>query len=159
MDIPSQPTRKPVSDQWRPLAAATTGLHIVWLIVSILILLGSLVLRVTDDRQAVTFLGTTLPETCTFKRILGFGCPGCGLTRSFVFLSRGQLLAALSLNPAGLVLYFCVVVQIPYRLLQLHRIRRGLSEWCFDHLAKWFVLLFSILLVGQWVFRVLFAWS
>ncbi len=42
---------------------------------------------------------------CLLKRISGWECPGCGLTRSFLVLSRGQILEAFQFNPAGPVLY------------------------------------------------------
>ena len=36
---------------------------------------------------------------CIFHEWSGLLCPGCGLTRAFLSLSRGELLLALSYNP------------------------------------------------------------
>jgi hypothetical protein len=55
----------------------------------------------------------TIPETCTLHARLGIDCPGCGLTRSFIHLAHGDLRAAWSLNPVGLLMFAFVAAQIP----------------------------------------------
>ncbi len=42
---------------------------------------------------------------CPMKFFFHIDCPGCGLTRSFLSIARGHLLAAFSFNPAGLLIY------------------------------------------------------
>ena len=39
------------------------------------------------------------PILCLFRRGLELPCPGCGLSRAFGFLARGDLVAALELHP------------------------------------------------------------
>lgn len=53
----------------------------------------TLLAPVLDDRGQ-------LPErtTCMSQRVLGIECPGCGMTRSFVALGRGQIDASVRLN-------------------------------------------------------------
>ncbi|BCU77691.1 DUF2752 domain-containing protein [Luteolibacter sp. LG18] len=41
---------------------------------------------------------------CVFHRLTGLECPGCGGTRAFFALSRGDLSASLRYNPWALVL-------------------------------------------------------
>jgi hypothetical protein len=41
------------------------------------------------------------PVVCPFRLITGLPCPGCGLTRSWVFIAHGDLGAALRANPFG----------------------------------------------------------
>lgn len=36
---------------------------------------------------------------CLWNRFLGLRCPGCGLTRAFCYLARGELISAVSANP------------------------------------------------------------
>jgi len=43
------------------------------------------------------------PIICPFRRLTGLPCPGCGLTRSWVYLAHGDWGAALAANPFGLV--------------------------------------------------------
>lgn len=102
----------------------------------------------------VPFLNYPLPELCAWKRFSGVGCPGCGLTRCFISMAHGDVVRAFQFNPAGVPLFVLMVLQIPYRIVQLRRIKRGLAElqW------RWMgVVCGSIpaLLIGQWVIRLL----
>lgn len=45
---------------------------------------------------AATLLGKGV---CIYKRILGIACPGCGLSRSFLFILQGQFEEAWKLQP------------------------------------------------------------
>ncbi len=79
------------------------------------------VLDLTDAaRPAFRVPGTdtrlTLPESCPSKLLWGFPCPGCGLTRSFVAMSRGEVLRAHRFNAMGPVLFVLCVLQVPYRI-------------------------------------------
>lgn len=38
-------------------------------------------------------------SVCFFRRATGISCPGCGLTRAFAALAKGDLAAALTLHP------------------------------------------------------------
>lgn len=40
---------------------------------------------------------------CWFRRISGFPCPGCGLTRSVISLARGELVRSLEFHPFGVL--------------------------------------------------------
>ena len=114
-------------------------------------------MRVQDNHETVSLLGVPVPETCTFKTVIGYGCPGCGLTRSFISLSHGQLTEAFYFNAVGLPLYLLVIAQIPYRLVQVHRIRQGQSTLQLSQIGKWFAYLLGVLLVVQWILRLCFT--
>lgn len=50
------------------------------------------------------FAGERLPEgitVCVFQKALGLYCPGCGGTRAFRALFRGDILRALYYHPAA----------------------------------------------------------
>lgn len=44
------------------------------------------------------------PVLCPFRLLTGLPCPGCGLTRSWVYLVNGRLGDSVAANPFGLVL-------------------------------------------------------
>jgi len=46
---------------------------------------------------------------CIFKNVTGLDCPGCGLTRSFCALSKGNLAKAFYFNKLGPFLYVVFV--------------------------------------------------
>jgi hypothetical protein len=45
-----------------------------------------------------------LPPLCLFHRLTGLDCPGCGMTRAFVCLMRGDLLGAWQMHPFSIPL-------------------------------------------------------
>jgi hypothetical protein len=115
----------------------------------------SIVLSVHERTQVLLpVLGTPLPEMCLMKRLTnGFGCPGCGMTRCFISLGHGDWRAALSYNPAGLWFYAIVLFQIPYRAVQIWRIRRGLPELRTGWLAQISLGILALAMIGQWLLK------
>mgnify|MGYP002778380261 CR=1 FL=1 len=47
---------------------------------------------------------------CTFKNVFGIPCPGCGLTRSFVAIARGQWAESFAWHPLGPLLWLGVAI-------------------------------------------------
>ncbi len=50
------------------------------------------------------------PVLCPFRRLTGLPCPGCGLTRSWVYLMHGDVHASLWSNPFGPVAIAAVLI-------------------------------------------------
>jgi hypothetical protein len=135
---------------WRP----DPRYHGILLFLSVAIVGLSMVLSVRDRQQVlVPVLGTPLPELCMAKRWTQRGCPGCGMTRCFISLGHGRLAEAWSYNPAGLWFYAIVLFQIPYRAVQLWRIRRGLPELRILGLAQISLGILAVGMIGQWLLR------
>ncbi len=100
--------------------------HAVWLGLSGLILSAAWLLQIDADGRVVLPVGNLpVPETCTFHRLTGYGCPGCGLTRSFIAMARGSWWEAWSFHPLGGLVFVFVVFQIPYRSGCLVILARG----------------------------------
>jgi hypothetical protein len=59
---------------------------------------------------------SSAPPLCWSVILLGRECPGCGLTRSFAALGRGDVHAANALNPLGPMLLAYAVAVIAVRL-------------------------------------------
>ncbi len=62
-----------------------------------------------------------LPESCFSRALLGIDCPGCGLTRSIVYLVHGDLSASLAMHRLGWLVLAAIVWQVPYRLWCMRR--------------------------------------
>lgn len=84
---------------------------------------GVLVLAVlmTPSDEILQLFGFDVPMMCAFRAYTGYPCPGCGLTRSFVFLAHGQPLSAAWMNPMGPPLFLLMLSQIPYRVWRLRQ--------------------------------------
>src|SRR5262245_40700838 len=128
--------------------------HIVLLALCSVVLVLAAILSVRNQTQVVVpILGQPLPALCLARRITGSGCPGCGMTRSFMSLMHGDLAAAWRYNPAGPLLFGLMAAQIPFRAVQLWLIRRGLPELNTGWTAQILLLILVVLMIGQWTLR------
>lgn len=124
------------------------------LAVAVAIVLLSCCLTIAGEREVqVPGLGWAVPGVCTYRRWFGVDCPGCGLTRSFISLGHGNWSAAWHFNPAGPFGFLFVVAQIPYRGLQIYRVRRRLPEWNFETTGQILLGSFLAILFCQWLVR------
>lgn len=80
----------------------------------------------------------TLPawNVCIFKRCTGLPCPGCGMTRSFFAVAHGDLAAAWSHNPFGILVYAGVWCAILWSLCAA-RIPAAWQQRCGHGLARY----------------------
>jgi len=108
-----------------------------------------------EGKVAVPGMEKPLPGICSFRRWSGHPCPGCGLTRSFISIAHGDLAAAWHFNPTGILLFLVLASQIPYRAIQIWRIRTGRSELQWARLAFYLTWVVVITMVLQWIVRLL----
>lgn len=80
--------------------------------------------------EAVSFFGVDVPVMCGFRQMTGYGCPGCGLTRSFSFMAHGHPAQAFAMNWLGPPLFLAFATQPPYRAFRALQdiYRNGLLE-------------------------------
>ncbi|MEA2735033.1 MAG: hypothetical protein QOE14_1484 [Humisphaera sp.] len=91
------------------------------LVICAAVIVLSLLLTIRHDGR-VALKGVQsfpVPETCLTHMLFGFDCPACGLTRSFIELSRGQWQASLRYHRLGWMMALAVLVQLPYRSICL----------------------------------------
>lgn len=131
--------------------------HWAMLALSAAVLIAACLLVVVDD-QRVGIAGTRviLPGTCVSRYVFGLPCPGCGLTRSFVSLAHGDFVDSLRFNPAGVLLFALIALQIPFRAIQIWRLRQGLDPWRADWLNG-VAIVAAVALIGQWVVRLILS--
>lgn len=123
----------------------------LWLCTAIIFLACLLEVRPDQRVQMRWGLLSPLPELCVSRTWFGIECPGCGLTRSFVALSRGQLRQAWQLNRFSWLLAIALLAQFPYRLWHLWQLRNRLpasSPW-----PDWIAVGLLALLITNWGLR------
>lgn len=131
------------------------SLHVSLLVLAVVVISLAMVLHVGDGSQVLLpGVGMPLPELCTFKRTSGVDCPGCGMTRSFISLAHGDFLRAWHLNPGGPPLFATLAFQIPYRALQLWRVRSGRRELDLHIWGTAALVAVGCLLMSQWFLRI-----
>lgn len=128
--------------------------HALWLALPAAAIGLSAVLEVRDGREVlVPLLDRPLPELCSFRRMTGLDCAGCGLTRSFISIGHGRLADAWNYHPAGLLLYALAAYQIPWRSAQLWRLARGWPELRAGKSATGLFYILAVVLLGVWIVR------
>lgn len=109
-----------------------------WLIflLAVVGLIASFLLQVKpDDSQSVyiRFTDIRLPGTCISRTVLNHDCPGCGLTRSIVCLSQGELGRSLRFNLTGVFLYVFAIGYIGFFLtrqkIPVHHFVHSQNAW------------------------------
>jgi hypothetical protein len=108
----------------RRLTARDTDHEVLWLSVGVALALlaGAAAWGVVDWPHLV----------CPFKAATGWPCPTCGATRAVFALARGEMAAALSMNPAAVVLVVLYAIFACYAaatlVLDLPRVRVRLAS-------------------------------
>ncbi len=141
------------------LSTLDIRVHWIFLVASVAIVLLSMTMRIKEQTR-VTIPGTEIlvPELCMMKVMTQFPCAGCGMTRSFISLGHGDLSAAWRYNPSGAILFSLIAFQIPYRILQLWRIRQGKA------LLTWGPWLVAVMILGiaigyaKWLAEIVSYW-
>src|SRR5712671_4868428 len=80
--VPSAPTREPGRR------------HVIMLLLACAVIVAAFGLQVLPDGDGVSIREVSvakLPPLCVARPYLGVKCPGCGLTRSFVYLAHGDV--------------------------------------------------------------------
>lgn len=88
------------------------------LLVASLAVVGTAAL-LTPSSEMLSLFGFDIPILCSFRRLTGYGCPGCGMTRSFTFMAHGQLLGAFQVNYLGPLAFTATAAQIPWRCYRM----------------------------------------
>ncbi len=75
----------------------------------------------SPSSEVLTFVGAEVPVMCMFRQVVGLPCPGCGMTRSFVFMAHGAVFDAFRMHALGPFVFALVLSQVPWRLTRLVR--------------------------------------
>ncbi len=115
-----------VADLESTFQVGDVAMHLIFLSLAGIVILASFILE-SGGKSGVHLPGrkNPLPVMCSSRMIFGINCPGCGMTRSFIAISRGNFSMAWELNRASFLVYAFVAIQIPWHLTQLLRIWLG----------------------------------
>lgn len=80
------------------------------LVVGALSLFVSAVFYPSEDPNWTMILGRQFGGECGFQMAFGLPCPSCGMTRSWVWLVRGEVVKAFSYNAAGAMLLLWLAI-------------------------------------------------
>lgn len=126
----------------------------MWLVVSLLVVALAASMAVGEHRH-VFFPATTipLPELCTMHAQLGLDCPGCGLTRSFIYMAHGNVVDALRMHPVGAVVFLFCALQIPAAVIRFWLGRDNSFSVVWAYSNERLLLILVVLCFVQWLIR------
>ena len=89
---------------------------------------------------------------CPFEFVTGIPCPGCGMTRAFLALLRGDFALSWTMHPmlipALAVMIYLIVV----------RVRTGKLDWS-KNWVYWPVIVACVAMLIVWVLRLTLGWQ
>jgi len=128
-----------------------------WMLAVCGIFTAALILTPSGNSQSELLIAGTsvrLPELCQFKQIFGSNCPGCGMTRSFVYSARLQLADAWSVQPIGTLLAILLAASVPLRVWQISRLNRGQNAPATMKIEAYVAIALVGLAYGRWFWNV-----
>jgi hypothetical protein len=102
--------------------------------------------------DGVQLFGIPLPSFCAFRRITGFDCPGCGLTRSIIFALHGDFRTSYLLHLWGIPMALILLAQIPYRLSLTILNRKNFFTFP-PYISLWFGRFLILSLLVPWIVK------
>lgn len=106
--------------------------HFVVLFFCVAIIGAAAVLRSPQPGDPTVRIGRyPVPSICTFRRLTGWPCPGCGLVRSLTAAVHGDFPASWSFHRLGIITMMYLLAQILTRTLIIGLPRRliFLKDW------------------------------
>ena len=92
---------------------------------------------------------------CTFRKLTGLNCPGCGMTRAAVAALHGQLGSAFRFNPLGMLLLPLALAGVGLELLGW--VRGKPLPWRL-HLGRYGGWVIAVSVIAFWILRNLPWW-
>jgi hypothetical protein len=136
-----------------PLSSGRRSRHRTMLAVASVVVVLSVAFNVSDDQRVEVrgLPGIPLPETCWSRSVLGVKCPGCGLTRSIVYLAHGDWRGSWRMHRVGFVMALAILAQFPYSIVGLRYRKDYPLGHRFASVVAWTLIL---LLICNWLYDV-----
>ena len=88
---------------------------------------------------------------CTFKKVTGFPCPGCGGTRAFVYLFQGDIYKSIKLNFSVI---YGVIAYLHFMILFFYRKHISKKTRTKEISIQFYLYGAVVVILGQWLIKV-----
>jgi hypothetical protein len=148
------PQRAEAVDAQAETSSAPDRYHWIMLGLSVAVIVLACVLSVRGDQRVELGVlhGWPIPELCQSKALFGIDCPGCGLTRSFIYLAHGDVAASFHRHRLGWLVALIVVLQVPYRAWAIRSGSKAPLGTRLPWVGTWIVVL---LLMANWIAKLI----
>lgn len=83
---------------------------------------------------------------CLFKSIFGISCPGCGLTRGFRALFRGDIVSAFSYNILTIPIFLFLVILVILFIIDILSNRDFTSKYLLFFTKYYYILIILVII-------------
>ena len=92
---------------------------------------------------------------CTFKEVTMLPCPGCGGTRAFYYLFRGEFLTSMKMN---VTVMYSVVAYLHFMgvFIYRHYIQKQIHK---EIPIQYYLLGVAVVVIGQWIVKLILIFS
>ena len=126
--------------------------HLLILLLILAMLAAAFLLKpAPPGEDGVRLVGMALPELCGFKRVTMLPCPGCGLTRSWIWAAHGDLEASLAFNRLGWLGMIYAVFQVLRHGLWFSGARGRAASARFGKPLDLAIVPLGLLLIANWL--------
>ena len=99
--------------------ATNRNVNVIFSIFLVIFLIAPFFLNYAQDKGATIF-NRKIVNLCLLNMYNGGTCPGCGLTRSFIMFTHGEVYKSLQYHRLGIAMYFfCIYLLLCEALLML----------------------------------------
>jgi hypothetical protein len=126
--------------------------YLIFALISASVLVIARLLR-PSSRGVGTHEQLGLPP-CPFLHLTGIPCPSCGLTTSFAYAARLDLLSSLITQPFGLIAFFLTILAIPFSIF-LWRRRISWSQLVQPHIVDRLIYVTIALYIVSWFYKII----
>ena len=102
------------------------------------------------NSKGLSILNFKMPPLCATKAFFHVECPGCGLTRSFVKITQGDLIDAFNFNRVSILLYLYFLFLFAYHVYCLKILKDNIPEKLI-YINRFLSFIMISLLVFNWI--------
>lgn len=148
-----QPITYHASYGWRLRYGRTDRWLIAGLGTGLLVMLVMAFILTPSSEGLGTHQKLGLPP-CTTRVLLGVRCPGCGMTTSWAYFTKGQLQSALQANAGGVILCLAALLSVPMTALISYRGVGSYYGW-YGKTGIALAIIAIVISIAEWIWRLM----
>lgn len=93
-------------------------------------------------------------SVCVFKKLIGYPCPGCGMTRSTISLFRGDFIQSILWNPLAIVVNIMAITAVIWMIYNLLITKEPSFDKIIRHkIHPFYLILIGLIVIANWIWN------
>jgi len=103
------------------------------------------------------FRNTPISIPCIFKLVFNIPCPGCGLTRAFILISRLEFADAFRMNILAIPLFLGGAAYFVCAVVEAFTGKEAIQAFNSVLSKKWVIAVAAFMMAASWYYNIMFA--